>query len=180
MGKKADYPDAVFLAEDEAALLSVPTTTRMWATKGTQPIIPMRFGTKEHRTLFGAVNLRNGILTGHVADTGNTETFRAFLSMVRTRYPRGRIVMILDNVRFHHAKTIQKRLKRYPRLSFLFLPPYYPKLNPQEMVWQILRRNVTHNTYYPSFAKEVAAAKRFFTNTVIDIKNSPTSLIIRK
>lgn len=178
--KKEEYPDATFLAEDEAVLLSVPTITRMWALKGTQPIIPTRFGTKERRTLFGAVNLRNGILTGHIADTGNKETFRTFLSVIRKSYPRGPIIMILDNVRFHHAKTIQKHLKQYPRLSFLFLPPYYPKLNPQEMVWQILRRNVTHNTYYPTFAKEVAAAKRFFKNAVIDIKNSSTSLIIRK
>lgn len=151
----------------------------MWALKGTQPIIPTRFGTKERRTLFGAVNLRNGILTGQIADTGNTETFRTFLSTIRRRYPRGHIIMILDNVRFHHAKAIQTSLKRYPRLSFFFLPPYHPKLNPQEMVWQILRRKVTHNTYYPTFAKEVAAAKRFFKNAIVNIKNSPTSLIVR-
>lgn len=174
-----EYPDAVFLAEDEAALLSVPTITRMWALKGIQPIIPVRFGIKERRTLFGAVNLKNGILTGDIAATGNTVTFQTFLSAIRKRYPRGHIIMILDNVRFHHAKAIQKNLNRYPRLSFLFLPPYYPKLNPQEMVWQILRRNVTHNTYYPTFTKEIAAAKRFFKNAIIDIKNTPTSLIIR-
>jgi len=139
----------------------------------------MRFGTKERKTLFGAINLKSGMLTGHITDIGNTKTFQAFLSLIRKRYPRGRIVMILDNVRFHHAKAIQKSLKRYSRLSFLFLPPYYPNLNPQEMVWQILRRNVTHNTYYPTFAKEVAAAKRFFKNAIIDVKNSPTSLIVR-
>jgi len=151
----------------------------MWAQKGVQPVIPMRFGTKERRTLFGAINLRNGILTGHIAATGNMQTFQTFLSIVRHRYPRGPVIMILDNVRFHHGKAIQKHTQRYPRLSFLFLPPYYPKLNPQEMVWQILRRNVTHNTYYPTFAKEITAAERFFKNAVIDMKNSPTSLIVR-
>lgn len=151
----------------------------MWALKGTQPIVPTRFGAKERRTLFGAINLKNGILMGQIANTGNTETFRTFLSAIRKRYPRGPIVMILDNVRFHHARAIQKSLHRYPRLSFLFLPPYYPKLNPQEMVWQILRRTVTHNTYYPTFAQEIAAAKRFFKNACVDIKNSPTSLIVR-
>ena len=152
----------------------------MWALRGTQPIIQTRFGTKERRTLFGAINLKNGVLTGQVADTGNMETFQTFLSAIYKRYPRRPIIMILDNVRFHHAKAIQKYLKRYPRLSFLFLPPYYPKLNPQEMVWHILRRTVTHNTYYPTFAKEVAAARRFFKNTIIDIKNAPASLIVRK
>lgn len=151
----------------------------MWAPKGAQPIIPTRFGTKERRTLFGAIDLKNGILTGQISDTGNTETFKTFLSAIRKRYPRGPVIMILDNVRFHHAKAVQKSLNRYPRLSFLFLPPYYPKLNPQEMVWQILRRNVTHNTYYPTFAQEVAAAQRFFKNAIVDIKNTPTSLIVR-
>lgn len=151
----------------------------MWASKGIQPVISMRFGTKERKTLFGAINLKNGVVTGHIAKAGNRKTFQTFLSAVRRRYPRKLIIMILDNVRFHHAKTIRAYLHRYPRLTFLFLPPYYPKLNPQEMVWQILRRNVTHNTYYPTFAKEVAAAKRFFKNAVIDIKNAPTSLIVR-
>lgn len=151
----------------------------MWALRGTQPMIPARFGAKERKTLFGAINLKNGTLTGQIADTGNTKTFQTFLSAIRKRYPRGPIVLILDNVRFHHAKAIQGQLKQYPRLSFLFLPPYHPKLNPQEMVWQILRRRVTHNTYYATFAREVAAARRFFKNATIDIKNTPTSLIVR-
>ena len=139
----------------------------------------MRFATKERKTLFGAVNLKNGKLTGQIADTGNSRTFKTFLGALRRHYRKGTIILILDNVRFHHARIIGTYLKRYPRMKFLFLPPYHPKLNPQEMVWQILRRNVTHNTYYPTFAKEVAAARRFFRKTIIEIKNSPTSLIVR-
>jgi putative transposase len=165
---------------DEAALLSIPTLTRMWALKGVQPIVPQRYGTQERKTLFGAVNLKTGNLVGHIADTGNAKTFQRFLEAVRRRYPRGRVVIILDNVRFHHAKVIARYLEGYPRISFLFLPPYHPQLNPQEMVWQIMRRNVTHCAYYATFAKEVAAAKRFFKNTIVEIKNSPTSLIVRK
>lgn len=158
----------------------MPTLTRMWALRGAQPIIPMRFGTKERKTLFGAVNLKNGKLVGQIARTGNAKTFQQFLDRIREHYPRGILMLILDNVRFHHAKTIQRYRGRYPRIRFLFLPPYQPQLNPQEMVWQILRRNVTHCTYYATFAKEVAAARRFFKHTVIEIKNSPTSLILRK
>ena len=165
---------------DEAALLSMPTLTRMWALKGKQPMIPMYFGKRERKTLFGAVNLTKGNLTGQIADTGNATTFQEFLDAVRARYPRGRIILILDNVRFHHAKTIQTYLHRHKRITFLFLPPYYPKLNPQEMVWQIMRRDVTHCAYYPTFMKEVQAAKQFFRNRVIEIKNNPTSLIVRE
>lgn len=165
---------------DEAALLSTPTVTRMWGLKGIQPVIPMRFGTKERKTLFGAVNLKTGELVGQIVPTGNAETFASFLDAIRERYPRGHVVVILDNVRFHHARMIQKYLTRHSRISFLFLPPHHPKLNPQEMVWQIMRRKVTHCAYYASFAKEVAAAQRFFRNAIIEIKNNPTSLIIRE
>ena len=172
-------PRAIWLALDEAALLSSPTLTRMWALRGMQPIIPQRSSRQERKTLFGAVNLQNGRLLGHVADTGNAMTFQEFLDGIRVWYPRGRIVIILDNVRFHHAKMVQRFLERHPRISFFFLPPYHPKLNPQEMVWQIMRRNVTHCTYYTTFAKEVAAARRFFKHTIIEIKNAPASLIVR-
>lgn len=173
-------PHALWLAMDEAALLSIPTLTRMWALKGRQPIIPQRCGKRERKTLFGAVNLKNGRLLGQIADTGNARTFQRFLEVIYRRYPRGQVVIILDNIRFHHTKIIVRYLKSHPRISFLFLPPYHPRLNPQEMVWQIMRRNVTHCAYYTTFAKELIAAKRFFKNTIIEIKNSPTSLIVRE
>ena len=118
----------MFLALDEAALLSLPTITRMWAVKGQQPIIPMNYGRQERKTLFGAVNLKTGSLTGQIVDTGNAKTFQKFLDVVRIKYPRGLVIMILDNVRFHHAKTVQRYRMRYPRIQFLFLPPIIRRL----------------------------------------------------
>lgn len=152
----------------------------MRALRGHQPIIPMNYGRQERKTLFGAVNLNTGALTGQIADTGNAKTFQKFLETIRVTCPRGIVVMILDNVRFHHAKALQRWRTRYPRMQFLFLPPYHPKLNPQEMARQILRRNVTHNTYYPTFKQEIAAARRFFKHARVEIRNAPASLIVRK
>lgn len=141
----------------------------------------MKFsGRPERRTLFGAVNLKNGQLFGQIAERGNTATFREFLGLILHRNPRGSIVMILDNVRFHHAKALRAFRKAHPRLRFLFLPPYQPKLNPQEIVWQIMRRNVTHNRYYKTFAAEQRAARKFFKEQTIKFLHTPTSLIIRK
>mgnify|MGYP001590268106 FL=1 len=156
----------------------MPTLTRMWALKGQQPVIPCRFGKQERKTLFGAVNLKTGQLIGQIAKKGNAATFQKFLNAIRQCYRRGQIVILLDNIRFHHAKIVSSYLKNYSRISFLFLPPYHPKLNPQEIVWQIMRRRVTHCAYYASFKQEVSAARRFFKNTIIEIKNSPTSLIV--
>lgn len=137
-------------------------------------------GRPERRTLFGAVNLKNGKLFGQIAERGNTATFREFLQYIVWRNPRGAIILILDNVRFHRAKALRAFRTAHPRLRFLFLPPYQPKLNPQEMVWQIMRRTVTHNRYYQTFAAEQRAAQRFFKEQTIKFLNTPTSLIIRK
>jgi len=153
----------------------------MWAKKGEQPLIPMQWsGRPERRTLFGAVNLKNGKLFGQITTRGNTATFREFLEILLRRNPHGAVVLILDNVRFHRAKALRAFHKRHPRLRFLFLPPYQPQLNPQEMVWQIMRRTVTHNRYYKTFAAEQRAAQRFFKERTVKLFNTSTSLIIRK
>lgn len=153
----------------------------MWAKVGIQPNIPLQFtGRPERRTLFGAVNLKTGALLGHIAERGNTATFSDFLEIIIGRYPRGTIVLILDNVRFHHAKALNALRQKHHRLRFLFLPPYQPMLNPQEMVWQIMRRQVTHNRYYKTFAAEQRAARKFFKEQTIKFLHTPTSLIIKK
>lgn len=153
----------------------------MWAEKGKQPIIHTKWsGRPERRTLFGAVNLKSGRLLGQISSGGNSQTFQVFLQTVLKQYPRGVIVCILDNVRFHHSKVTRQFLKKHPRIKLLFIPPYQPKLNPQEMVWKIMRRNVTHNRYYKTFAAEQRAATRFFKEQIVKFKNTLTSLIIRK
>lgn len=154
---------------------------RMWAKRGEQPVIPMAWsGRPERRTLFGAVNLKTGKLLGQIAERGNTATFRKFLEGVLQRHSRGAIILILDNVRFHRAKALRAFLAKRQRLRFLFLPPYQPKLNPQEMVWQIMRRTVTHNRYYKTFAAQQRAARKFFKEQTVKFLNAPASLIIRK
>jgi len=54
----------------------------------------------------------------------NAETFLRFLKNVLIRYPQGKIVMVLDNVRIHHAKLIHPFLEEQKnRLELLFPPP---------------------------------------------------------
>lgn len=45
-------------------------------------------------------------------------------------YPKGKIVMVLDNARIHHAKLLQPfLLENKDRLQLEFLPSYSPKIN---------------------------------------------------
>jgi putative transposase len=47
-------------------------------------------------------------------------------------------------------------LERYShRIELVFLPPYYPDLNPIERVWWLMRKRVTHNRWVKTMGERV-------------------------
>jgi transposase len=60
------------------------------------------------------------------------------------------VILILDNVRYHHAKLFHKFLEKHPELEIIYLPPYSPDLNPIERAWWYMRKSITHNRYLES------------------------------
>jgi transposase len=62
-----------------------------------------------------------------------------------------KILLVLDNAKYHHAKIIQPWLEEMKDiLELFFLPPYSPDLNAIEMLWKKTRRAVTHNRFFES------------------------------
>ena len=47
-------------------------------------------------------------------------------------------VVIMDNMRSHHAKAV-KQLLDSSKVTYLYLPPYSPDLNPIEKMWSKLK-----------------------------------------
>ena len=80
----------------------------------------------------------------------NAITFNRFLVCLLRYRRRGRkMVIILDNAKYHHAVVLHSFLKKNSRiLSLEFLPAYSPELNPIERVWKLTRKLCTHNTYF--------------------------------
>jgi transposase len=61
------------------------------------------------------------------------------------------MVIILDNSRYHHARSLQSWLWEHRKVLRLdFLPPYSPQLNPIERVWKLTRKLCVHNRYFPT------------------------------
>ncbi|WP_176127369.1 transposase [Clostridium saccharobutylicum] len=66
-------------------------------------------------------------------------------------YPNGKIVTILDNVKIHHAKSIQPFLAEMKnRFELMFLPPYSPGLNVIEGFCDWLKSSVVNNVFFKS------------------------------
>lgn len=81
-------------------------------------------------------------------------TFQDFLKILLEREVKNqRLVVILDNAKYHHANLLKPFLRNHrKRLRLEFLPPYSPELNPIERVWKLTRTLCTHNEYFPELA----------------------------
>lgn len=84
----------------------------------------------------------------------NNIGFRRLLAAVSrafelSTHPQRRVILFADNDKAHKAKVVQKLLNKHEqRIQIEWLPPYSPELNPQEDIWQHMRRRVTHNHYF--------------------------------
>jgi putative transposase len=91
-----------------------------------------------------------------VEDKGNTLSYYRFLCNCAKKNAGKKVYMVLDNVRFHHAKQLQPILEKYKkRIEPVFSPPYSPALNPTERVWQLMRKQVTHNRRIKSMEQRI-------------------------
>lgn len=73
----------------------------------------------------------------------NGGNFQIFLNELANKNPLEYKVVILDNGRFHKAKS----LIIPQNIKLVFLPPYSPELNPAELVWLNMKKKITNKTY---------------------------------
>jgi transposase len=145
------------LFEDEFSLSNTATLSHTWAPVGEQPVIACKQAKRERVTGFGSVNPQTGQLVVNFAQKGNTATFKKHLKAVLRAYKgKQKIIVYIDNVRYHHAKALKPFLEAHPELEIRYLPPYSPDLNPVERVWWYMRKSITHNRCLASIKERIA------------------------
>lgn len=138
----------------------------MWIPPETADPVLYHAPTRKSVGYFGAVRLRDGKFVGR-RETGkfNAGSFLAFLQQLHRAAVRSRrrVVVVLDNAKYHHARDhLSWRQRHGKRFTLLFLPPYSPDLNPQERVWKLTRRLCVHNCYFPTLDDVIAAVETRF------------------
>lgn len=133
----------------------------MWVAPEIKDPVVRHAPTRKSVACFGAVNLRSGKFIRTLSPIFNAQTFEAFLKKLLKHRTRGkRMVIALDNARYHHAVSLTPLLHKYQHaLTLLFLPPYSPQLAPIERVWKLTRRLATHNRYFASLGELLAAVE---------------------
>lgn len=148
---------------------------RSWFLKGCQRLIPT-YGQHRGAKLLGTLNYETGEVFVSEAEHYDAEVFLEFLKLILKKYPTGKIVMILDNARIHHAKLIQPFLEEnQDRLELVFLPPYSPELNLIEGLWKWMKETIINNVFYAK-VQEIRINVRKF---VLDINTRTDEVIDR-
>lgn len=155
--------------EDESMIRDYQAIQKTWFAKGKQRIIPT-YGKHEGVKLIGCLNYETGKVYVEEHKRYDAVTFHKFLKHILEEYPEGKIVMILDNSRIHHAKLLKNFLEENSRLKLVFLPPYSPNLNKIEKLWKWLKDSVINNVFFHT-RKEIKAAVTAFIEHINSIKS---------
>ena len=108
------------------------------------------------------------------------EDITEFIKQIRTINPYGRIMIILDNFKSHHAKLTIETAKKL-NIDLIFLPAYSPHLNPIEYIWKTIKREIS-----PLFIKKQKQIQKNNRNslqktfTIINIRQTMGKKIPKK
>jgi len=158
------------LFQDESAIRDYLALQKCWFPKGRQRIIKTY---RQHLTvkLLGILNYETGHIYCEEREKYNAQTFVEFISNVLSIYTEGKIVMILDNARIHHAKVTKEFLGKYTnKLQLEFLPAYSPQFNLIEGLWGWMKSTVIRNRFF-SKLYEVKKVVRDFVDYVNTVPN---------
>jgi transposase len=127
---------------DESGFRADVVQGTTWGVQGETPIVAVP-GQRQSVSAASAVNARGGFWFATYKGGMSAELFIEMLKvlMLHRRKP---LYLILDSLPAHKAKVVQEYVASTEgRLELHFLPGYAPELNPDELVWNHMKRTGT-------------------------------------
>lgn len=132
---------------DEVRVEHETEARRMWLPKGQRTKLYVD-RTKAAQSYFGALSLTNKTVKLYPIDGNqNAEQIILALDRLQRETPDKKIAIVLDNARFHHAKTVTSLYQpgqTLDRITPIYLPPYAPDHNPIEHVWNAAKNHIAN------------------------------------
>jgi putative transposase len=163
---------------DEFSPQNTANTQRLWSL--TKPVISKN-STKLKANTFGFYAI-HGQSTIDFKDHSKKEDVIEFLKLIRAVNPYGKIMIILDNFRSHHAKLTTETAEKL-NIDLVFLPPYSPDLNPIEFIWKTIKRELSPifietqeqiqnliEKHFKNYSKSITYAKKWIKKFLIKVK----------
>lgn len=119
--------EIILIFMDEATFRMVPTLTRIWAKKGSKPMIPTH-DDKRKVVITGGTNPVTGKTHFHLSESASQKAALAFVKQLRRRYPCMEIIILLDGGPSHKAHILKEYVKQDKMIHLKPLPKYSPNL----------------------------------------------------
>src|SRR3954447_15923988 len=164
----------LYLAPPENAIvLCVDEKSQIQALNRTQTTLPMQPGHDEQRThdyvrhgtttLFAALEIATGKVTGLCKDRHRHQEFLAFLRHVARAYPDVELHLVMDNYATHKHPNVKAWLADNPRVRVHFTPTSGSWLNLVEVWFGIIEKQAIHRGSFHS-VRDLMIKIRTFIN----------------
>jgi len=164
----------LYLAPPEnAVVLCVDEKSQVQALNRTQKTLPMQPGHAEQRThdyvrhgtttLFAALEIATGQVTGLCKDRHRHQEFLAFLKHVARAYPGVELHLVMDNYATHKRVEIRDWLAANPRIRVHFTPTSGSWLNLVEVWFGIIERQAIRRGSFTSVRDLMIKIRAFIT-----------------
>lgn len=158
---------------ENAIVLSVDEKSQIQALDRTAPMLPMRVGDVEKRThdykrhgtttLFAALEIATGKVTGAVKPKHRRQEFLAFLRQIDRAYPDAELHLVMDNYATHKTPEVNAWLQKHPRFHTHFTPTSGSWLNLVEVWFGIIDRQAIRRGIFTSVKDLNAKIRQFIT-----------------
>ena len=137
--KKAQREQRTLVFVDEAGFYLLPAAVRTYAPRGQTPVL--RYPYWEHLSMISAITPEGKLYTTMQADAFAGPAIVRFLKHLLHHIP-GKLLVVWDRLPAHRSTVIKDFLRQggTQRLHLAQLPSYAPDLNPDEGVWNYLKR----------------------------------------
>ena len=173
VAKVTDIVGLYLAPPDNAIVLCVDEKSQIQALDRTAPILPMRPGLPERAThdyvrhgtttLFAALDIATGQVTGACQRRHRHQEFLRFLKQIAKAYPDDELHLVMDNYATHKRVEVRDWLAANPRIHVHFTPTSGSWLNLVEVWFGIIQRQAIARGTFDS-VKDLNAKIRAFIN----------------
>ena len=143
--KKAEEEERTIVFVDESAFYLLPMAVRTYAPIGQTPILTVPL-TRDHLSAIGGLTMDGRMFMQMQDHSYKGPDAVRFLQMLERKIS-GKLLVIWDGASIHRSHVIKEFLAAggAKRIHLERLPGYAPELNPQEGVWNLLKRRELKN-----------------------------------
>ena len=160
VAKVTDVVGLYLAPPENAMVLCVDEKSQIQALDRTAPMLPMQPGLPERRThdyvrhgtttLFAALEIATGKVTGTCQPRHRHQEFLRFLKQVAKTYPDQDLHLVMDNYAAHKRIEVRRWLAANPRVQVHFTPTSASWMNLVEVWFGIIERQAIHRGTFRS------------------------------